>query len=66
MDRDIAEYQQWLRSRFYESQRHTIELDYVKYMDELATLVGCRPPLCALFEAMTVFCVLAQDALTDI
>ena len=32
-----------LFSRYVASQRHTIQVDYVKYMDEIAELVGVRP-----------------------
>lgn len=31
------------------SQRHTIQVDYVEYMDELATLLGVKPDLLRLF-----------------
>lgn len=32
-----------LSFRYVTSQRHTIQVDYVPYMDELAELVGARP-----------------------
>ena len=47
MERDVAAYQRWVSSRFYASPRHTTEVEYIRFMDELAVLVGCKPPLCA-------------------
>lgn len=32
-----------LARRYKRSARHTIQIDYVPYMDEIATLVGCKP-----------------------
>ena len=32
-----------LISRYFTSQRHTIQVDYIPYMDEIAKLVGVRP-----------------------
>ncbi|XP_015779552.1 PREDICTED: dimethylaniline monooxygenase [N-oxide-forming] 5-like [Acropora digitifera] len=34
-----------MAQRFYASKRHTIQVDYVPYADELATEVGCKPDL---------------------
>lgn len=31
--------------RYVTSQRHTIQVDYISYMDELAELVGVRPKI---------------------
>lgn len=31
--------------RFYESERHTIQVDWVNFMDELSKEIGCFPPL---------------------
>uniref|UniRef100_A0A914RYI2 Flavin-containing monooxygenase n=1 Tax=Parascaris equorum TaxID=6256 RepID=A0A914RYI2_PAREQ len=28
---------------YYKSTRHTLQVDYMKYMDELAELIGCKP-----------------------
>lgn len=44
MEEDIrrkAEFQK----RFYESERHTIQVDWVDFMTELATQIGANPPL---------------------
>ncbi len=29
--------------RYINSQRHTIQIDYIRYMDEIAELIGVRP-----------------------
>ena len=34
-----------MKKRYVESQRHTIQVDYIDYMDELAELNGCKPDL---------------------
>ena len=34
-----------LLQRYKRSPRHTIQVDYVTYMDELAGKVGCRVPM---------------------
>lgn len=54
MERDVADYQHWVSSRFYASPRHSTEVEYVRFMDELAMLVGCKPPLCA--RATSIYC----------
>jgi len=35
--------------RYVKSQRHTIQVDYIPYMDELACQVGVKPSLLTLF-----------------
>lgn len=32
-----------MAKRYVKSQRHTIQVDYIKFMDELAELNGCKP-----------------------
>ncbi len=44
MNKDIALKKQ-LMKRYYESERHTIEVDWIPFMDELATEVGVKPNL---------------------
>jgi len=34
-----------MKQRYVQTQRHTIQVDYVDYMDELATLNGTLPDL---------------------
>lgn len=45
MESDIDNKANNVKKRFYESQRHTIQVDFIPYMDELANLVGCKPNL---------------------
>ncbi|XP_063796317.1 flavin-containing monooxygenase 5-like isoform X2 [Pseudophryne corroboree] len=46
---DIVRKKDKLDIRYVESQRHTVQVDYVAYMDELATLAGVKPNLVELF-----------------
>ncbi|VDM95130.1 unnamed protein product [Thelazia callipaeda] len=32
-------------NRYFKSLKHTIQVDYIKYMDEIAELIGCKPNL---------------------
>ena len=32
-----------MENRYVKSRRHTIQVDYVDYMDELASLIGAKP-----------------------
>jgi dimethylaniline monooxygenase (N-oxide forming) len=34
-----------IKERYVQTQRHTIQVDYIEYMDELAELNGCLPNL---------------------
>ncbi|XP_023195945.1 dimethylaniline monooxygenase [N-oxide-forming] 5-like isoform X2 [Xiphophorus maculatus] len=43
MQRDIQCKQEAMAKRYVNSQRHTIQVDYLDYMDEIADLVGVRP-----------------------
>uniref|UniRef100_G3PP33 Flavin-containing monooxygenase n=1 Tax=Gasterosteus aculeatus TaxID=69293 RepID=G3PP33_GASAC len=43
MLQDVRCKQEAMARRYVTSQRHTIQVDYVPYMDELAELVGARP-----------------------
>ena len=45
MEHDIDQKANLIRKAFYESQRHTIQVNFISYMDELANLVGCKPRL---------------------
>ncbi|KAM4722856.1 flavin-containing monooxygenase 5-like [Rhinophrynus dorsalis] len=46
---DLEQKKKKLENRYVKSQRHTIQVDYVDYMDELATMVGVKPDLFTLF-----------------
>ncbi|XP_073448969.1 flavin-containing monooxygenase 5-like [Aquarana catesbeiana] len=46
---DIGKKKFKMDHRYVPSQRHTIQVDYVEYMDELATLLGVKPDLLHLF-----------------
>ncbi|TKC33991.1 hypothetical protein EI555_019781, partial [Monodon monoceros] len=48
MIREIAKVQEDMAKRYVDSQRHTIQGDYIDTMDELADLVGVRPNLLSL------------------
>ncbi|XP_051866948.1 flavin-containing monooxygenase 5-like [Pristis pectinata] len=40
---DILEKKEKMAKRYVSSQRHTIQVDFVPYMDELAELIGVKP-----------------------
>ncbi|KAM4022990.1 flavin-containing monooxygenase 5-like [Anomaloglossus baeobatrachus] len=46
---DIAKKKFLMSNRYVDSQRHTIQVDYVAYMDELAIFAGVKPNLFKLF-----------------
>ncbi|XP_075689580.1 flavin-containing monooxygenase 5-like [Rhinoderma darwinii] len=46
---DILQKQYKMSNRYVESPRHTLQVDYVEYMDELATLAGVKPNLFRIF-----------------
>ncbi|KAF0877861.1 flavin-containing monooxygenase 5 [Crocuta crocuta] len=48
MKAEIAKAQEEIEKRYVESQRHTIQGDYIDTMDELADLLGVRPNLLSL------------------
>ncbi|XP_075944651.1 flavin-containing monooxygenase 5-like [Anarhichas minor] len=45
MLKDVQCKQETMAKRYVASQRHTIQVDYITYMDEIAELVGVRPSL---------------------
>ncbi len=44
MNEDI-EHKKKLMKRFYVSDRHTIQVDWIPFMDELATIIDVKPNL---------------------
>ncbi|XP_044156867.1 flavin-containing monooxygenase 5-like [Bufo gargarizans] len=49
MKEDIRKKREEMAKRYVCSQRHTIQVDYMEYMDELAELLGVKPNLLSLF-----------------
>nr|XP_018670429.1 dimethylaniline monooxygenase [N-oxide-forming] 5-like isoform X1 [Ciona intestinalis]XP_026693550.1 dimethylaniline monooxygenase [N-oxide-forming] 5-like isoform X2 [Ciona intestinalis] len=45
MRNQVEEKHKQMKSHYYESQRHTIEVDHIPYMDFLAKEIGCKPNL---------------------
>ncbi|UJR36615.1 hypothetical protein I4U23_029335, partial [Adineta vaga] len=43
MDEDIDEKIRQMTERYVSSPRHTVQVDYMDYCDELADYIGCRP-----------------------
>ncbi|XP_006876051.1 PREDICTED: dimethylaniline monooxygenase [N-oxide-forming] 5-like [Chrysochloris asiatica] len=46
---DIALRKRTMEKRYVKTPRHTIQVDHIEYMDEIATLVGVKPNLLFLF-----------------
>ncbi|XP_077560960.1 flavin-containing monooxygenase 5-like [Haemaphysalis longicornis] len=49
MQQDIQQRHEALRRRYVDSPRHTIQVDLINYMDELASQIGARPNLLKYF-----------------
>uniref|UniRef100_A0A914CK74 Flavin-containing monooxygenase n=1 Tax=Acrobeloides nanus TaxID=290746 RepID=A0A914CK74_9BILA len=49
MYNDIEEKRLHMKRRYFQSSKHTVQVDFVPYMDELAGLIGCKPPLQKIF-----------------
>ncbi|KAI1236538.1 hypothetical protein IHE44_0014788 [Lamprotornis superbus] len=49
MEADIEQKKEAMAKRYVKSQRHTIQVDYIPYMDELACQLGVKPSLLTLF-----------------
>lgn len=45
MTADVEEKKKAMAKQFVKSRRHTIQVDYIPYMDELAELIGCQVPV---------------------
>lgn len=42
---DIEHKKMAMKRRYFDSIKHTIQVDYMSYMDEIAELIGCKPSL---------------------
>ncbi|XP_073449357.1 flavin-containing monooxygenase 5-like isoform X1 [Aquarana catesbeiana] len=49
MKEEINKRKEDMQNRYVKSERHTIQVDYVPYMDEVAVEVGCKPNVKQLF-----------------
>ena len=45
MWKNIEQKRQAMAERYVDSTRHTIQVDYVAYMDDVAEEIGCKPDL---------------------
>ncbi|NWH79984.1 FMO5 monooxygenase, partial [Piaya cayana] len=45
MEADIKQKKEAMAKRYVKSQRHTIQVDFIPYMDELASQIGVKPNL---------------------
>ncbi|KAG0053193.1 Cyclopentanone 1,2-monooxygenase (CPMO) [Gryganskiella cystojenkinii] len=48
MDKEIQELKAYIRKRYDDAPRHTIQVDYSSYCDDLANRIGCFPTLSGL------------------
>ena len=46
---DIRNKQEAMKKRYLPSRRHTIQVDYLPFMDELSELIGCTPNIWKIF-----------------
>jgi dimethylaniline monooxygenase (N-oxide forming) len=46
MDEDIDEKVHQMSERYVASPRHTVQVDYVDYCNDIADQIDCRPNLC--------------------
>lgn len=49
MRRDISETQEAMNKRYFYGSRHTIQVDYVDYLDDIASKIGAKPNLARMF-----------------
>ncbi|KAF8791269.1 flavin-containing monooxygenase 5-like [Argiope bruennichi] len=49
MEADIEKKLDHIRKRFVDSPRHTLQVDFISYQDELAEEIGCKPNFLKLF-----------------
>ncbi|PIO64152.1 Flavin-binding monooxygenase-like protein, partial [Teladorsagia circumcincta] len=51
MKKSIREKREAMNARYVKSPRHTIQVDYIEYMDEIASLAGCKPNIARIFKS---------------
>ncbi|XP_042907876.1 flavin-containing monooxygenase 5 [Parasteatoda tepidariorum] len=49
MMRDVRRKDREMKKRYFSGPRHTIQVDWINYMDELADLAGVKPDLTSMF-----------------
>ncbi|VBB25470.1 unnamed protein product [Acanthocheilonema viteae] len=54
---DIKLKQAQIKRRYFKSMKHTFQVDYIKYMDEIAEQIGCRPTLMKYIFTEPSFCL---------
>lgn len=50
MWKDVIDKRDVMAKRYVDSTRHTIQVDFIPFMDELAELAGCKPNICKYCE----------------
>lgn len=45
MLKDITNKRREMKHRYFSSSKHTIQVDFLPYMDEIAELICCKPPI---------------------
>ncbi|KAK3714624.1 hypothetical protein RRG08_020880 [Elysia crispata] len=56
MRHDFARHDAVIRRRYVHTARHTFQVDWLPYLDELATLIGCKPNLGRILLTDPVLC----------
>jgi hypothetical protein len=56
MRADVRHKRDAMRARYVASERHTIQVDYIPYCDELADMIGCKPDVAALAQTDSEVC----------
>ncbi|KFM74152.1 Dimethylaniline monooxygenase [N-oxide-forming] 5, partial [Stegodyphus mimosarum] len=49
MEADIKSKREFNEKRYVKSERHTIQVDYIDYLDEIYTMIGAKPNLFKMF-----------------
>jgi dimethylaniline monooxygenase (N-oxide forming) len=63
MERDIQKKRASIQTEFHKSTRHTIQVDYISFMDELAKLVGVKPKI---YKHLDIFWQLVFGVVTPV